>query len=589
MMRASLLLLFIMLSGCQRAALHCDSAYTPIATIQGIGEISPLLGKQLITRGVVLSAIYTDGPNPGIMLQSLQADNDPRTSEGLFISMLEPERFSHGELLLLQGTVAEIDQMTSLVDVSLIQSCGIQHVTPLEINLPLPTELNWESLEGMWLRFSQPLVINDTFQLGRYGEIILADKRLMVPTQVVLPGEAARLRAEEQQRRSLVLDDGLWQQNPDPLPVPFNQLSANSSIRLGDKLSNVEGIFVQDQRGYRLVPTQTPQLVQRNPRPAPPEATAQNQLRVASFNVLNFFTGADQAEAFPTRRGARSMQELVRQQAKLVSAILLMDADIIGLNEVENNGYDSGSAIATLVEALNAQSDRPYAMVRTTEAPGTDHIKVAIIYRPDIAQMVGQAATQTSAPFHQLHRPPVAASFKHRDSEQALTVVVNHFKSKGSCPRENSPAAPLQSDQGDGQACWNAARVEASQALLQWLTLNPTGIVTDYQLLLGDLNAYRMEDPIRYLEQAGWQYLSADDADYSYAFRGKSGSLDHALASPALAKRVTQLLHLAINADEPVLLEYSSRFKPASLATALYADNPFRSSDHDPVMVTVQF
>ncbi|WP_333606429.1 ExeM/NucH family extracellular endonuclease [Arsukibacterium sp.] len=589
MLRVSLLLLLLMLTGCQRAALHCDTAFTPIATIQGIGETSPLLGKQLITRGVVLSAIYTDSPKPGIVLQSLQADNDPRTAEGLFISLTEPERFSHGEVLLLQGTVAEIDQMTSLVDVSLIESCGTHSVTPQEISLPLPAELNWEALEGMWLRFIQPLVINDTYQLGRYGEILLADKRLMVPTQVVLPGEPARQRALAQERRSVVLDDGLWQQNPDPLPSPFNLLSAVTPIRLGDTLQNVEGILVQDQRGFRLVPTQTPQLVQRNPRPAPPQATAPRQLRVASFNVLNFFTGADQPEAFPTRRGARSMQELARQQAKLVSAILLMDADIIGLNELENNGYDNGSAIATLVAALNTQTERPYAIVRTNETPGTDHIKVGIIYRPDTVQTVGQPATQTQAPFHQLHRPPVAASFKHRFSEQPLTVVVNHFKSKGSCPRENAASAALQGDQGDGQACWNAARLEASQGLQQWLQSNPTGINSNYQLLLGDLNTYRMEDPIRYLEQAGWHYLSSSEAEYSYTFRGRSGSLDHALASPALAARLAKVTHWSINADEAVLLDYSSRFKPASLAAALYADNPFRSSDHDPVIVSLQF
>jgi predicted extracellular nuclease len=72
-------------------------------------------------------------------------------------------------------------------------------------------------------------------------------------------------------------------------------------------------------------------------------------------------------------------------------------------------------------------------------------------------------------------------------------------------------------------------------------------------------------------------------------YRGRTGSLDHALASPALAAQLHSMQHWAINADEPVLLDYNVEFKSDSLQQQLYAPTPYRSSDHDPLIATFQF
>ncbi|MDP4537684.1 ExeM/NucH family extracellular endonuclease [Alkalimonas collagenimarina] len=582
-------LLLLGLIGCSRPELHCNSEFTPIATIQGAGEQSPLYGQAVITHGVITAKVYPDSPQAGWMLQSTDAGAVSASSQALFVAASpELELLQPGHVIRIRGTVEDIEQLTSLVDVSAFRVCDQVEPEPVIVQLPLAEHLSWEALEGMWLRFEQPLVINSTYQLGRYGELTLADKRLWTPTQIVEPGEAARAHAALQERRMLVLDDGLWQQNPDPLLYPPAGLSAEQGLRLGDIVTGVEGVLFQDQRGYRLVPTSQPDFQVTNPRPAAIVAKQAGELRVASFNVLNFFTGADQPEPFPTRRGAQHEEELRRQTAKLTSAILAMDADIVGLIELENNGYDEGSAIATLVTALNQQTERPYRMVTTAETPGGDAIKVGLIYRPDAVSESGQAATQTAAPFTRLHRPPVAQTFHDLQSGKDITISVNHFKAKGGCPRSDHPLYSEMRDQGDGQSCWNAARVEATKALHQWLQQHPTGIDTPYQILMGDLNAYRMEDPVRWLEQQGWHYLSAhdDQPSYSFVFRGKSGSLDHALASPALAALPMDVKHWPINADEPVLLEYSFGYKSEGMQEQLFAPHPYRSSDHDPVILT---
>ena len=163
----------------------------------------------------------------------------------------------------------------------------------------------------------------------------------------------------------LVLDDGLYQQNPEPLQLGKLKISAANTLRIGDSVSNVSGVLLQDARGYRLVPTTTPVFNHTNPRPAKPAAKPVNALRVASFNVLNYFNGEGQPKPFPTRRGADTAAELERQQAKLIVALAALDADVIGLLEVENNGYSQKSALASLTAALNKVVKRPYRFIIT--------------------------------------------------------------------------------------------------------------------------------------------------------------------------------------------------------------------------------
>ena len=75
-------------------------------------------------------------------------------------------------------------------------------------------------------------------------------------------------------------------------------------MRVGDSVNDVTGYLLHTKQGYRLVVTQDPTFVASNPRPSSPTEKAPGELRVASFNVLNFFTGDGSAKAFPTKRGA---------------------------------------------------------------------------------------------------------------------------------------------------------------------------------------------------------------------------------------------------------------------------------------------
>ena len=575
-----------------QVAAACQSDFTPIQHIQGDAAQSPLTGKTLTTQGVVLGTIYPGSKQPALLIQSLKSDNNPATSEALMVADSQlASLYQQGQLVQFTGTVRELNQMTALTNISGSAVCAEQQKVPqYSLKLPVTQLQDWEALEGQYLVLPQTLVVNDSYPLARYGEILLADRRLMVATEVKKPGVEAQNFEKQQQRHEIWLDDHSHRQNPDPIPYPTGGLSAEKSVRVGDEVLGVEGFLVQTKPGYRLLPTKAPTFVAANPRSNTPKAKPEGALRIASFNVLNFFTGAGQTPQFPTQRGASNAEELVRQQAKMIAALSAMDADIIGLLEVENNGYAADSALATIVRLLNEKLGSPvFGMVQTSERPGTDQIKVAMIYRIASVKPLGQPAINLTGPFVRGSRAPLAQSFVHQSSNTELLVSVNHFKSKGSCPK--LPGA--DNDNNDGQSCWNASRVKAATTLANWLATHPTGPKIQKQLVIGDLNAYRFEDPIRTLEQAGWQHLPGQqrsaEPHWSYVFKGRSGSLDHALATQDLADKLVQFEHWHINADEPAVLDYNTEYKSKQQLKNLYAPTPFRSSDHDPLVMDFKF
>jgi uncharacterized protein len=194
------------------------------------------------------------------------------------------------------------------------------------------------------------------------------------------------------------------------------------------------------------------------------------------------------------------------------------------------------------------------------------------------------------------NRSTIAQSFKPVHGGQIFTVIPNHLKSK-SCSGVDLNS--LDADQKDGQGCWNPTRVKAVEQLTQWIAKNPTQVKNPNILLLGDMNSYAKEDPILAFEKANYKVLLNDSKigegtnAYSYVFGvssnsdgyGGAGNLDHAIADANLYKRVVKAFAWHINADEPTVLDYNEEYKTDEQKELFFAADPYRSSDHDPVIV----
>ena len=570
----------------------CAADKTLISAIQGEGNESPLVDTLVELEGIVTADFQGDDELKGFFVTSLAADEDtnPLTSEGVFVYFADTD-VNVGDHVRVQGTVDEYFDSTQISDVVQVAVCATgQSVNATKISLPLASQDDLEAFEGMLVTLDQELVVTNNFGLGRYGEVELATERLYQGTQVAMPGDAANAVEVENLTKKILVDDGSTVQNSDPTAYPTPGLSAENTLRTGDSVNSVTGALAYSFSTYRIHPTVAPQFIATNPREDAPELHPDADLRVASFNVLNYFNGDGQDAGFPTSRGADSLEELVRQEAKLVSAISAMQADVVGLMEIENDGFGEFSAIASLVNALNdADSANEYAFVDfNVNQVGTDAITTALIYRANKVEEVGSAAITTAAPFDFSNRTPIAQSFKSLESQEVFTVAVAHLKSKGGC----GSASGANEDQNDGQACWNEIRTEGASAFADWLDSKPTGVDDEDIILVGDMNAYAMEDPIRKFDEKGYKNVVAElDGNtlaYSYSFSGRAGSLDHAVATESLLSKVVAAKDWHINADEPIVLDYNVEFKSEGHQSTLYSESAYRASDHDPVIVDIK-
>jgi len=581
---------------------QAPASVTRIYTIQGStlgsASVSPLNGTSVLTEGIVTAKFVGLS---GFTLQDDVGDNNPLTSDGIFVfGSSALASVNVGDKIQLNANVTEFNTVTQLSGPSNIQVLSSGNpVIPTDISLPEVTEGDLEAYEGMLVRIISPMTASQNFFQGRYGQVTLsANGRLIKPTNIYPANtpEAIAL-TDENARRRIVLDDGISAQNPNPIPF----IGADNTLRAGDVAQSIIGVIDHGlitnnsagPRDYKINATVAPVFVRENNRTAIPDNVGGN-IKVASFNVLNYFTtfinGTNSAGqsgqgcslggsvSASNCRGANNALEFTRQRDKIINALAAINADVVGLIEIQNNG---AVAIQNLVDGLNAKMGAgTYARVNDpATGTGDDAIKVAMIYKPAKVSTVGTSLSDTNSINN---RPTVAQAFVAANGEK-FSVLVNHFKSKGSCPSTSANADPDQ-DQGDGQGCWNGLRTQQAQQLLQFIQTVQANASDSDVLVVGDLNAYGKEDPIITLTESGYQDLVArffESQGYTYVFDGEAGYLDHALANTTMATQVAGVDVWSINADEPSVIDYNTEFKPQDL----YTNSPFRSSDHDPVVV----
>ena len=567
-----------------------------IPQLQGSAPGSPYANTVQTTEGVVTHKVSS-----GYFLQDKNGDGNPATSDAIFIFTGGAASISVGDLVRVKGTVTEYKPSgaprtyTELKDLTATQVLSSGH-TVVPVNLAFDGKL--EHVEGMLVNFTNALTVNQTAYLGDRGELTLSVGRRETATNRYRPGtpEALALAAANAINH-ITLDDSIF---TTPATVPY--LGADGTVRAGDTVTSLTGVIDYGAlggggAGFKLQPTAAPVFSRTNARIAGPQLAAGN-LRVASANVLNFFTtftdgtdawggtgkgcklGASTSKS--NCRGADNMVEFVRQRDKIVGQLKAIDADVVGLMEIQNN---ADIAVEYLVQQLNAAIGKPvYSYVPQPPATGTDAIRVAMIYKPASLSLVGGALSDADAVNN---RPPMAQTFKASNGA-TFSLIVNHLKSKGGCG--SGPDADL----GDGQGCNNATRVKQAQRLASYFIPQVVASSGDPDVLvIGDMNAHGFEDPITLLNGPAAKlvnelerFVRPASIPYSYVFEGESGYLDHALSTPSLSAQFVDATEWHANADEPTVIDYNLDGKNAA-AQALYAVDAFRASDHDPVVMTL--
>ncbi|WP_052436319.1 ExeM/NucH family extracellular endonuclease [Georgenia sp. SUBG003] len=577
----------------------CGDGADPVALvsdIQGSGATfdPSCAGEQTVEA--VVTAVAPGLSGFYVQEEAADSDGDAATSEGIFVySRTVPAGVEVGKVVRVTGTVGEYttsgSSQTQLTSPSVEVLGDAEAIAPAAVTFPVETPEMLEQFEGMLVELADTLVISEYFNYDRFGEVVLAkplegQDRLHTPTAVVEPGAAAQELLAEYDRRVITLDDAVSAQNPETVPHPGNgePFSAENTFRGGDTVTGVRGVVDNSHGVYRIQPTAYGEYTAANPRPDAPEVGG--RVQVASFNVLNYFLTLDEGQAVCGAeqnmdcRGASSAEELERQREKTVSAIAELDADVVGLMEMENTpGVEPAADLAAGLNDLLGKGTYDFI---DTGVVGTDAIRLGFLYQPREVQPVGDFAVLDSSvdpAFDDTkNRPMLTQTFREIGTGEVFTVSINHLKSKGS-------ACAGDPDTGDGQGNCNLTRTAAAEAIADFLAGDPTGSGDPDHLVIGDLNSYDLEDPIAALQAAGYTDLVRQfggEEAYGYVFDGMVGYLDHALSNESLTSQVTGTAEWHINADEPDILDYNLDF---GRSADYWTGDAYRSSDHDPVLI----
>ena len=536
----------------------CASSTTPIAAIQGTGPTSDMVGDRVTVQGVVTLI----EPGTGLYIEEPDSDDNERSSNAIFVESTNSQQpVQMGSLIYVEGSVAEIskgrESLTALVDTGEFMVCDNQLELPLTISRLPMGGLDREAIEAMRVSFPGSLTITDNYNAGKGLFGVSSNGIQYTATELMSPGPKANDLSREHQSFVLPL-----QLDPGTFDSP--------TYELGTSINDVVGIMTHDDRALRLKVTSSSNPGSDSaptsfdlPPTMPPNAT-----RVASMNLFNYFNGDGLGGDFPTPRGAKSIEEFDQQRQRIGAALKALQPQLLAVMELENDGFGPNSATADLIALLEQHTQGSWATARPeNDNTGNDAIKVALFYRSDLWQPKGSART-ISGPEFRKSRQPLAQVLSPMGGGESILLVVNHFKSKGSCP-DSGPDA----NQNDGQGCWSPTRTRTAKLMTSWVNSLAATSQTSNILIMGDMNSYRREAPIDAIRDAGFEELldSDDSRPFSYVYYGQVGTLDYAFVNPELKPKVQNAFIWQVNSTMPNHFDLPKPW--------------LRFSDHDPVVV----
>jgi predicted extracellular nuclease len=563
-----------------------------IYDIQGAGHITPFLGQEVTTTGIVTALAFN-----GFYVQDPVGDGNDATSDGIFVFMFGhglaigdeveltdvPTEFipggaATGNLSTTQLSFPDITVLSSgneLPAPSVIGSSGrvppnvdvisLDEVAP-PINLQDPADdaANvfdpdndgidyYESLEGMLVTIEDAVAVSATrtfnafsselFTLANHGRDVAPHDARTSRGGINLQPDPDNRGDQNPERVQIQLDGTLFPGSVPAIPV---------RARLGDVTGVVGYSFGNFEVNATEVFTSTGDNLQ-------PEKTFLNgtptKVTVASYNVLNLSPGASDAN----------------QRATLAGQIVynLRSPDVIALQEIQDNSgaTDDGTTAAdetlqALVDAIAGAGGPGYEFLDVAPADGTSggvpggNIRNAYLYNPDRVDLVSYesltpavlAAAGVSNPnAFDGTRDPLAATFRFKRAE--FTVINNHLTSRfGSTPIFGAIHPFIQAGEVEREAQTGALN-EFVDGLLAG---DPDARIA----VVGDLNTFEFTNDLTDILPGPDRVLTnligevTGDDIYTFNFEGNSQVLDHVFVSQALlAGAKLDIVH--VNVDYP--------------------------------------
>lgn len=551
-------------------------------------------------EGVVTQYGYTfaTGGYKGFFIQDNEPDNDPATSEGIFVyttnSTLKPNL---GDLVKVSGTVNEYNEgSSSNLTSTQITLSSLKTVTP-DYGIPAPVVLGkngrvipstvidddgmsqfqpetdaidfFESIEGMLVKLPVPTILSPLWTSGSANSLLYN-----IPVRVDNDSKDVVTPAG-----GLVLKED---RNYNPQRILLSYGDPGVEVGTGDKFNaDIIGAVGYNNGNYKVIPAQG-QLPSITASTAVQETTAivpaDDKLMIASYNIENYYPGTGTAKI---QKLAESIANNMKKP-DIIGVVEMQDAD----GPTNSNNVDADAA--ALIDAIIAAGGPAYTYTDIAPDKNQDggqeggNIRVGFLYNSQRVQLSssvnGQKGNSTTAVAYDAStgqltynpgridpantaflssRKPLAAQFTF-NGEQVI-VIANHFNSKTG---DNGPFGSIQPPVLSSEAQRHQIAQVVNSFVKDVLSKNPQAKV----VALGDLNDFQFTQTAALLK--GNELTDLIDTlplneQYTYTYDGNSQVLDHILASKNIATSAkVDVVHL--NADFP--------------------ESRGRVSDHDPVV-----
>jgi uncharacterized protein len=565
----------------------CGFIALAIHDIQGAGLVTPFLGQDVSTTGIV-TGLKTNG----FFMQTADVDANPATSEGIFVFTSSAPAVGVGNAVTAQGTATEFFNLTQIESTLpgdvIVNSTG--NPLPAAVTLttvildPAGTPSQLERFEGMRMHADSLISVAPTNEFGE--------------TFTVLPGVARPLREPGIEISLQIPNDptsGMpdcciprWDENPERIMIDSDGIAGAAVISTTSNVtfSNVTGPLDFTFSDYKVLP-EAPPTTSANMSAVPVPVPSGGEFTVAGFNIENFNNNATQ-----------------RQKAALAIRDVLRLPDIIGTIEIfELSGLQ---ALAAEIESISGV----HYEARLVEADGisgdadqdvgflikTSRIRIDSVTQVELMGCDGTAANcntfidpNTNQPALLNDRPPLILRATVDPSgvdPRSIIVVVNHLRS----------FIDVEALTGEGPRvrAKRKAQGEFLANVLQDLQVNNPSTPV---MSIGDYNAFQFNDgftdPVATIKGAPTaddevvvdaspdlvnpNFINLTDGlppdqRYSFIFDGTPQALDHFILN-TVANSILQRYTIARNnSDFPEV--------PGSLFSAV-ATRPERCSDHD--------
>ncbi len=577
---------------------------TLISRIQGASQLSPFLGRQVTTEGVVTALV-----DRGFYLQDPAGDGDGATSDAIFVETPPRRAVGVGDRIRLVATVAERASdgpPTGLRVTRLTQSSELEVLSrgnPLPrpvvigaggLSIPrttvispaeLPVDLRdsaqvrgngftpdtdvldfFEALEGMLVTLRSPVALSPTESRGPDRSDFFAHP------DAASGSEDRHLRTAAGGILLRSGPDNLGDQNPDRLRVAFDPMVYRERapiLAVGDRIGDVTGVMDYAYGAFQVSPIAPVVVIARSAwrREVTTIERSPAHLTVATYNVLNLC--------------ADSTDDLQRTRLATQIVRALRAPDILALQEIQDSSgerddgvVDARPTLGALARAVIAAGGPAYAYLdvppadkRPGGAPGGnirnaffyDSARVKLVsYRSLTAAILTAATAPDPAAFAE-SRDPLEAVFEI--SGRRITAINNHLTSRyGSTPVFGAVQPWVQAGEAEREAQVRDLRAYVSSLV----EADPGARV----VVLGDMNTFETSDDLSEILPGAPPLLTnllagvAQPERYSYIFEGNSQALDHIFVTRNLAAAAeADVVHL--NVDFP-------------------SERP--ASDHDPVV-----